>query len=145
MTNDWVLLRNSKPHYKTNKVIVIDDQVLPISEVESFSIHTMNVCLWLYDVFHVFDVSRNLMFVKQLCKESSCSVCFNDTSFVKKDKMTGQFSFGLDFLPPRYIWLVMSLCHSIRSHWLPLSRLWIVDIIISTIHILVCSQVIVSK
>lgn len=140
-TNDPGMLYIPKPHYKTNKVIVGNGQLLPISLVDSYSINKLNGSLRLSNILHDVDLSWNLMSVKQLYKDDSCVVYFGDTSFIMKKNMTSRFSFSLDILCPRYIRLTIPLSRSTCPHWLPLSHLCFVGIIISVIHILMPSQV----
>lgn len=64
MMNYLGILYTSKPHYKINKVIVSNDQFLPVIVVGSSSVHTPNDSLQLSNDFHLPDPFRNLMFVK---------------------------------------------------------------------------------
>lgn len=89
MTNDSGILWKIQPHIQSNMIILENGHLLPINEVGSSSITTSLGSLMLSNVYYVPSLSRNLLFIQQFYKDTSCIVSFDDSIFFVKDKMTG--------------------------------------------------------
>ena len=70
-----------------DRVRVRNSPLRPMKHVGSLKVSTTNKSFVLKNVLHVSSLKHNILSVKQLCQENSCSVLFDDSSICVKDKI----------------------------------------------------------
>lgn len=143
MTNDSGILWKIQPHIQSNMIILENGHLLPINEVGSSSITTSLGSLMLSNVYYVPSLSRNILFIQQFYKDTSCIVSFDDSIFfLSRTRWPGLLSSGLT--PPSHcIWshqVVFLVNFSLRQ-----SSLWISGIIVPIILTFVLLTTFVSQ
>ena len=90
MTSDIGNIQNPRSFYDLTKLSVSDSCLLPVKQVGKAFLHTGSRSLLLSLIYHVPNLTRNLISIAQLCHKNSCAIDFNGSSFSLKDKQTGK-------------------------------------------------------
>ncbi|CAL2255962.1 unnamed protein product [Prunus armeniaca] len=105
MVSDISSLNHVAPCESTEQVIVGNGEGLKIKHIGTTAIACASTSLKMPSVFHVPQLSVNLLFVHQLCKDNNCVISFDAFGFVIQDRVTktillkGRSNNGLYHIP----------------------------------------------
>ncbi|CAL2255540.1 unnamed protein product [Prunus armeniaca] len=88
MVSDISSLNHVAPCESTEQVIVGNGEGLKIKHIGTTAISCASTSLKLQSVFHVPQLSANLLSVHQLCKDNNCVISFDASGFVIQDRVT---------------------------------------------------------
>ncbi|BBG96882.1 hypothetical protein Prudu_005830, partial [Prunus dulcis] len=88
MVSDISSLTHVAPCESTEQVIVGNGEGLKIKHIGTTAIACASTSLRMPSVFHVPQLSANLLSVHQLCKDNNCVISFDASGFVIQDRVT---------------------------------------------------------
>ncbi|CAL9016186.1 unnamed protein product [Prunus brigantina] len=88
MVSDISSLNHVAPCESTEQVIVGNGEGLQIKHIGTTAIACASTSLKMPSVFHVPQLSANLLSVHQLCKDNNCVISFDASGFVIQDRVT---------------------------------------------------------
>ncbi|CAL8153025.1 unnamed protein product [Prunus armeniaca] len=105
MVSDISSLNHVAPCESIEQVIVGNGEGLKIKHIGTTAIACASTSIKMPSVFHVPQLSANLLFVHHLCKDHNCVISFDASGFVIQDRVTktillkGQSNNGLYHIP----------------------------------------------